>query len=414
MKHFKYFVVIAILLLMQLNMVYATDTEISKVEISDVDPAYSSIYNVDTDVTLSNNSHSYVDEISWSTTSDNRKKVIIVLKPYFDYCYTENTTATVNGNLATTTQINEDDYLEVTYIFPEEESSSSNSGVLTHVISVLYSRNGTISPNPIRVEHSKSITVYITPNEGYEIADVLVDGDSVGAVSEYTFRRVKENHRIQARFKKIEGYVSSTDDDDLDSSEEKIFPFTDVLEDAWYFEYVNEVYNLSIFNGTSATTFSPNELMTRGMLVQVLYNIESGENDDLEDYLNIFDDVSKDDWFYKAVAWASNIGIVSGVGDGMFAPNQFISREQVCTILYNYAKVKGIDTNIESNTSIEEYGDHENVSEYATTPLIWAVQNSIIHGEKDSLTSSINLLPNDFATRAEIAAIIIRMQEVFD
>lgn len=120
-------------------------------------------------------------------------------------------------------------------------------------------------------------------------------------------------------------------------------PFTDVRPTVWYYDAVKTAYENSLFHGTSATTFSPEHTMTRAMFTMVLANISMapGENPTEQH----FNDVPKTAWFYKPIEWATKYGIVRGMGDFIFAPDDEITREQMATMLYRYARPLGMQTN---------------------------------------------------------------------
>lgn len=209
MKRFG-LLLLTLVLTMQFGVCYALGIQydvISKVEVSDLKSPYNYTGVLDTDVELTKESRSVVNKVEWDCLSDGTYVVTITVRPGVYVKYDETTTATVNGNPADYVRINDKNYLEIVYTYPDTTSPSEvNSSVMTHIITVYYTKNGTISPNPIRAPHGKHFTVQIIPDEGYEVEDVEVDGESVGAVTEYTFKKVKETHKIRASFKPIEGY----------------------------------------------------------------------------------------------------------------------------------------------------------------------------------------------------------------
>jgi hypothetical protein len=164
----------------------------------------------------------------------------------------------------------------------------------------------------------------------------------------------------------------------------------------WYESYVAYLTAREIMNGSGEGKFDPNGTMTRAMVVTVLYRLSG----DAGSYTNPFSDVPSEAWYEKAVTWASSNGIVSGVGDGCFAPDKEVSREQLAVMLYHYAKFKGIDVSVGSNTNILSYKDATTISEYAYPALQWACGDSIMNGD------SGNLNPQKHATRAEVSKIL--------
>ena len=260
-------------------------------------------------------------------------------------------------------------------------SSGYGSHANYYIINSSASAGGSINPSgEVYISPGEGKTYTITAESGYAISDVQVDGVSVGATSIYTFENLKKSHSISASFMLIN-------------------PFTDVKLDDWYFENVLSVHRLGLMLGTSHDTFNPNAGMTRAMYVTVLHRL-SGE---MQSFSNTFLDVPSDIWYEQGVAWAVAKGIVKGVGEGMFAPNEDITREQLAVMLHNYAKFKGYDVSIGAETNILPYGDAFSISDYAYAGLQWACGVGVIKGYPNG-----DLHPNDITTRAEAGAILGR------
>lgn len=179
--------------------------------------------------------------------------------------------------------------------------------------------------------------------------------------------------------------------------------FDDVSEQDWYADAVSFAYENGMMVGVSDGTFDPHSDLTRSMFVTILYNLSgetsSGEND--------FGDVPETAWYAKAVAWAANAGIASGHGNGTFAPDDSITREQAVTILYQYAKNFGLSADA-PESALTPYPDQSKVSDYATDAMRWAVNHGVIKG------SDGKLYPQGTATRAEIAAMMKNFCEHFN
>ncbi len=177
-------------------------------------------------------------------------------------------------------------------------------------------------------------------------------------------------------------------------------PFGDV-PNHWAYESIKYVYANSLMQGTDEATFSPDANMTRAMLVTVLYRMakaESVENN------HSFSDVLDGQWYSDAVAWASSNGIVSGVGENSFAPNEDITREQMALIIYRYAKMQGY--NIDETADLSGFADSGEVSDFALDAMKWANKTELVNG-----TSEITLSPKATATRAQVATILMRFCE---
>jgi hypothetical protein len=232
----------------------------------------------------------------------------------------------------------------------------------TYLITATANEGGTITPagNSIVTEYS-NIKFTIKPDKNYAVKDVLVDSTSVGAVTEYTFSSVKTNHKIEAVF--------------AHNCPSKLFTDVDITQ--WYHEGIDYVLLASLFKGTSATMFEPNAAMTRAMLVTVLHRLEGAPAATTG---NPFVDVAPGNWYTDAVIWASAKGIVKGYNSDTFGTIDYITREQLATILYRYAQYKGYDVSVGEDTNILSYEDASDISEYAITAIQWACGAGIMQG----------------------------------
>ena len=176
-------------------------------------------------------------------------------------------------------------------------------------------------------------------------------------------------------------------------------PFSDVEPASWYHESVQYAYDRGLMSGTSSSIFSPDANLTRAQLCQLFYNMEKQP----ETTENAFSDVSIDSWYYKAVNWAAENQIVSGVGNGKFNPASDITREQMVTLIYNYSVYKGYD--LSDAADISAYIDASTISSWAETSMKWAVGKGFITG-----MSATTIEPVETATRAQAAAILMRFR----
>ena len=180
--------------------------------------------------------------------------------------------------------------------------------------------------------------------------------------------------------------------------------FTDVAPGAWYYEAVDYAVSEGLFNGTSEITFTPDGTMTRGMFVTVLAN--KTENYSAHQYTSSsFADVAAGQWYAPPVEWASQSKLVNGVGNGCFAPNDSVSREQLAVILYHYAKGCGADTSTTAG-ALGAFNDNGNVSGYARTAMEWAVSHKVLNGSDGRLD------PKGTATRAQVAQILYNSRDL--
>ena len=176
-------------------------------------------------------------------------------------------------------------------------------------------------------------------------------------------------------------------------------PFTDVKENDWFYASVKYAYENDLMKGISNTEFAPDSEVTRAMFVTVIYRMEN----EPQTGKCAFTDVESDSYYENAVAWANENGIVSGISEECFAPNEPITREQMAAIIYRYAAFKGYDITTSSNTS---YTDNDNISDYAKDAVIWAAEKSVMTGNTDG-----SFAPKANTTRAQVASVFMRMVE---
>ena len=177
-------------------------------------------------------------------------------------------------------------------------------------------------------------------------------------------------------------------------------PYQDVQQGDWYYSAVSFAYYNGLMNGVADMLFDPNGTMTRAMLVTVLRRLDGGSADGTSPYT----DVPEGTWYTDGVIWATENGIVNGVGNGKFDPNGTVTREQIATILYRYAAYRGVD--VSDRASLDLFTDAGAVSDYARAPMQWAVQTKLISGRLDH--KQLYLAPQSGGTRAEVATILMR------
>ena len=176
-------------------------------------------------------------------------------------------------------------------------------------------------------------------------------------------------------------------------------PFTDVKENDWFYDSVKYAYENDLMKGISNTEFAPDSEVTRAMFVTVIYRMENEPQTEK----CAFTDVESGSYYENAVAWANENGIVSGISEECFAPNEPITREQMAAIIYRYAAFKGYDITTSSNTS---YTDNDDISDYAKDAVIWAAEKSVMTGNTDG-----SFAPKANTTRAQVASVFMRMVE---
>lgn len=286
-------------------------------------------------------------------------------------------------------------------------SSHSYDGYIT----IINPKNGEVSVSDDWAYEDEKITLTITPDKGYVVDKIEIvddEGDKINAKKvedkddKYTFRMANCDVTVTVTFKEEGKTTEDTDkEEDKDDEETTELNFTDVKESDWFFKGVEYVVDKDIMSGVSENEFAPSGKLTRAMLVQMLYNMESRPACDAE---NAFMDVPVGQWYTDAVIWANDAKIVSGMGEGLFAPNMEITREQMVAMLYNYAKYKGYD--VTASADLSAFADTASVSAWAQPAMQWAVAEGYISGMGDS-----QLAPQGTATRAEIASVIMRFME---
>ena len=182
-------------------------------------------------------------------------------------------------------------------------------------------------------------------------------------------------------------------------------PYRDVRSTAWYYEDVAYVTQNKLMVGTSTMMFSPNAVMSRAMLVTVLYRMNGSPS--VAGMTAPFTDVPSGQWYTDAVIWAYNCGVVDGTSPTQFAPAQNVTREQMTKMFYGYAEF--MDYNTMAVADLSAFADGGSVSSWAQTMMGWAVANSLIKGVQDG--NATYLRPQGVATRAEAAAILHRFDQ---
>lgn len=278
-------------------------------------------------------------------------------------------------------------------------STGGGSSYDYYDIKITKEGNGTISPDggsdsTLSVREWRDQTFTFTPDKGYVVSDVLVDGKSIGAKASYTFKDVTKDHTLKVIFKaSSNGHVNP----------QTGVAFEDVQENNWFVDSVYHAVNNGWFSGTSETTFSPYLSTTRGMIATVLWRME---NQPTGTAASIFEDVANGAYYADGVNWAQANSIVGGYGNGKFGPEDNITREQMAAILYRYAQLKGYD--VSKTASLDSFTDASATADYAKAPMAWAVANGLISGKGNGLFD-----PCGNATRAEVAAILTRFDALF-
>lgn len=271
-------------------------------------------------------------------------------------------------------------------------SGSSFGGGMNSIPRYMISASGTaggrVTVSPQWAARGDWVTVTATPNSGYVLAGISAAGKSGEelALTErnggYRFTMPGEGVAVSAVFQPAPAAGKESGARSL---------FTDVPSGAWYYDAVEFVSRNGLMNGYSDGRFAPDAPLTRGMLIQVLYQ-HAGKP--AAGGSRSFTDVPDGSWCSGAVAWAAESGIASGYGDGRFGPNDRITREQAAAILWRYA-----GSPAPSGTG-PVFRDAEQVGAYAREAVKWAAENGIVQGY-----GSGDFLPRGYASRAQAAQI---------
>ncbi|MBQ3115158.1 MAG: S-layer homology domain-containing protein [Clostridia bacterium] len=201
------------------------------------------------------------------------------------------------------------------------------------------------------------------------------------------------------------GNVGAITDPTEKEPESEATMFKDVRSNDWFCEDVLNAYNSGIIKGTSADEFSPNDDVTRAMFAKILHRLDG---EPVVNYDMPFTDFSRGEWYADAVKWAASNGIISGINNTTFAPDEKITREQIATMIFRYICYKGKGPQ-GAWASTLPYKDATSISAWARASAMYCYNESIMTGDKDRLFH-----PQDFATRAEVATVVNRLAKVLE
>ena len=265
---------------------------------------------------------------------------------------------------------------------------------------------GDVSASKKLAYKGNTITITVAPDAGYELTKLTVTDSRGNAVaitkvndSKYTFKMPGYDVEIDAVFAKID----TTCPGDWTCP---MYGYTDLDMTAWYHDGIHYCIEHGLMQGVGNNQFNPNGTTTRAMIVTILWRLEGSPV--VSDAM-AFEDVAADQWYTDAIRWAASEKIVEGYGSGKFGTNDAITREQMVTIMFRYAKYKGYDVSVGENTNILSYDDAFDVAEWAIPAMQWACGSGMIQGIADG--SAMNLEPQGNATRAQAAAILQRYCE---
>ena len=282
------------------------------------------------------------------------------------------------------------DDVTVKAIFERNASSGGGGGGGTTYYTLTFETNGGDSIQAIRAARGKTLdlSAYTPMRDGYDFGGWYADKDLTQRITEI---KLSGSKTVYADWKKREPDAVKN-------------PFADVNAGDWFYQDVLFSYEKGLMSGMDAAVFAPYANTTRAQIAVIFYRMEGSPAVEGE---NSFTDVVRGSgtaWFYDAVTWAQQNGIMGGYGNSSFAPNDPITREQLAAIFYRYAQYKGYDTT-QGGMAIREFDDYESISDYAMGAMAWAVNTGLVKGDSNLL------YPKGTATRAEIAALFHRFAE---
>lgn len=306
-----------------------------------------------------------------------------------------------NQNSAITSFIMPDSNVAVYPIFQGSDGSivgnygyntNNSTGGESHLITTSVLGNGKIYPSGnIFVNRLAGQSFTMIADPGYEVAFVIIDGQPMGSLSEYTFSNVVANHTIQVVFKDI---TSNTVVDYAGN------PFSDVKTNYWFYNAVMEVYQKGLMVGTSTTTFSPYQGVSRATIASILYRIENSPPVYLSN--TVFTDIYPNLWYTNSVIWCYENAIMGGYENGSFAPERILSREELSAVLHRYGNLKGM--NMSRLANLTSYADANDVGFWAKTSMSWALGSNLMYGKEFGF-----IQPKADTTRAELSVIMVEL-----
>lgn len=266
--------------------------------------------------------------------------------------------------------------------------------------------NGTVFVDHRRAQKGETIEITLTPDEGFKEGTVVVTsgrGENVPVEKTengtYTFSMPTTRAYVSATFVKEGGTVIENDD-----AQETKPLYNDVDEADEYYEAIRYVTDHDLMEGVSGGSFAKDAVLSRAMLVTILYRLEGTPAVDL---VRTFTDVQPGSIYEKPILWARDKGIVNGYSETEFGPDDSVTRQQVATIMYRYAQLKGYDVSVGEDTNILSYEDVDDVFEYAIAPYQYVLGTGIMPAKSET-----KLNPDNYVSRGEFAEILMRFNEL--
>ncbi len=278
--------------------------------------------------------------------------------------------------------------------------------VPSYSVTVNAAENGTVTASRSFASEGQIITLTVAPAEGYKLAAITATSSTGKELDltdkgdgKYTFFMPSARVTVTAVFAGTEKPVDPVKDCLKDGTCPASI-FDDLYLGSWSHDGIHYCVDKGLMNGMTSTEFAPAGTLTRGMLVTILYRHAGAPA--VGDCG--FTDVVQGAWYTDAIAWAAGNGIVNGYGNGAFGPNDPITREQMATILYRYARFLG--QNVTDLADLTAYTDANSTGDYAKAAMAWCVKQGILNGYGDG-----TIKPTGTATREEVATVLMRFCE---
>ncbi len=241
-------------------------------------------------------------------------------------------------------------------------------GVTTYAITVEKTENGDVTVSSKTAAKDKTVTITVTPDEGYELASLTVtdkNGDAVALEKtddgQYTFTMPASKVSIQAQFQAIPP-----------------FQFSDVDPEGWAAPYIYDLYDQGVVEGVGGDLFAPTRVITRAEFVKMLAGVAGVTDEDLDGAHTNFTDVEPDSWYEAYVAWAVENQVTNGTSETTFSPTAPINREQMATMIYRFAEANGVE--LPETYPAETFVDADTFSDWSVEAISAMQQAGIING----------------------------------
>ena len=335
--------------------------------------------------------------ITRMTTGKDGKLSSLPVPVYSGYIFNGWYTAPAGGNyVSVNTVFTGDTMVYAQWIAESGTSAGRASAQSEYAIITPSTTGGTVAVSRERAAKGAAITLTVTPDSGYEMTSLIARDSRWNELALTDRGGGKYTLTMPDRAVTVNvvftAAVQQQPEYVQQLSRNYIYPgFTDVSTGAWYYEAVKFVYETGLMSGLSGAVFSPNANLSRAQMTQILYN---GAGNPPAGSVSDFADVAAGDWYAGAVSWAMSRGIIDGYDGGVFGPYDNMTREEIAVMLWRYAGKPASEREL-------YFSDNSNISTYALPAVRWAVEKGILNGNSNGA-----LVPKGFATRAQVAQML--------